>query len=293
MTVRPPTEQERTDPREAGLYARDVIKGRWPEGEPVIAKDPVWAGIYAAFAFKGRWPEAEATIASDPEGASTYARYVINGPWPAGEPAIAKDSWWAYLYARERIKGRFPAGEPAIATDPDKSFHYAWVILKGRWPEGEPAIAKDPKWAYCYAKEVVKGRWPAGETAIGTDERFAYDYTKFLAKHDPDGYAQYELEHGAWNPGPESIAAKALASARAVVDCPANVGKFINPSVSYDGSIRYTNPANGTVLTLASTDRGWEAYRHVMYGSASKITSAPTMAALCQKLEKLLATRKK
>ena len=28
-------------------YARDVIKGRWPEAESVIARDAHWAGWYA------------------------------------------------------------------------------------------------------------------------------------------------------------------------------------------------------------------------------------------------------
>jgi hypothetical protein len=40
-------------------YARDVIKGRWPEAEPVIRSDPEWAYRYALNVIKGRWPEAE------------------------------------------------------------------------------------------------------------------------------------------------------------------------------------------------------------------------------------------
>jgi len=38
--VRPPTEREQTDPYWAYTYAINVIGGRWPEGEAVIATDP-------------------------------------------------------------------------------------------------------------------------------------------------------------------------------------------------------------------------------------------------------------
>ena len=33
-------------PREA-FYAHDVIKGPWPEAEPIIMRDPQWACYYA------------------------------------------------------------------------------------------------------------------------------------------------------------------------------------------------------------------------------------------------------
>ena len=44
--VRPPTEKELTDPGLAYLYARDVIRGRWPEGEPAIATSPYYSKEY-------------------------------------------------------------------------------------------------------------------------------------------------------------------------------------------------------------------------------------------------------
>ena len=34
------------DSHYAYVYARDVIKGRFPEGEEVIAKDPEYANLY-------------------------------------------------------------------------------------------------------------------------------------------------------------------------------------------------------------------------------------------------------
>jgi hypothetical protein len=60
------------------IYVDDIIKGKWPEGEPAIAKNPQYA----------YW----------------YARDFIEGRWPEGEPAIVKDLRWAKKY-NEFIKG--------------------------------------------------------------------------------------------------------------------------------------------------------------------------------------------
>ena len=38
--------------KNAYLYAKDVIKGRFPEAEPVIAKDAGWACYYALYVIK-------------------------------------------------------------------------------------------------------------------------------------------------------------------------------------------------------------------------------------------------
>lgn len=105
------------------MYAVHVIKGRWPEGEPVIAKDPEWAYRYARDVIRGRWPEAEAVIAKDPK--------------------------YAWRYARDLIKGRWPEAEAVIAKDPRAALDYANEVIKGRWPEGEATMRKDPRfWGY-------------------------------------------------------------------------------------------------------------------------------------------------
>ena len=122
--VRPPTQKELTDPGRAYLYARDVIYGRFPEGEAALATDPEWAYDYAVDVIKGRWPEAEAAIATSPDLAYNYARYFIKGRFPEAEAAIATDSWDAYYYAADILKGRFPDGEPAMAKDPDIAERY-------------------------------------------------------------------------------------------------------------------------------------------------------------------------
>ena len=110
-------------PRTLYYYARDVIKGRWPEAEPHIKVDPRWAYWYASDVIKGRWPEAE--------------------------PYIMKNSEWAYGYARFVIKGRWPEVEPIIKVNPQFAYYYARDVIKGRWPEAEPYI-KNSEWANSY-----------------------------------------------------------------------------------------------------------------------------------------------
>ena len=54
-------------------YARDIIKGRWPEAELYIMKDPVWAYCYARDVVKDRWIEAEPCIKKNPGWARLYS----------------------------------------------------------------------------------------------------------------------------------------------------------------------------------------------------------------------------
>jgi len=79
-------------------YAREVIKGRWSEAEPLIAKDPLTAFSYAKYVIKGRWPEAEASIITDSTSAYWYAKHIIKGRWPEAEQYIIKDKeiWESY-----------------------------------------------------------------------------------------------------------------------------------------------------------------------------------------------------
>jgi hypothetical protein len=98
-------------------YAEDIVKGRWPEAEPIIIKDPEYAYLYARSVIKGRWPEAEPTIMKNPEFAYFYAKDVIKGRWPKAEPIIMTSIRWIEPYARSVIKGRWPKAEPIIKTD--------------------------------------------------------------------------------------------------------------------------------------------------------------------------------
>ena len=64
--------QGRERPLDYYYYAKHVIKGRWPEGEPYIATDPYWAYSYANYVLNRRWPEGEPAIARDPRLAKLY-----------------------------------------------------------------------------------------------------------------------------------------------------------------------------------------------------------------------------
>jgi len=99
-------------------YARDTIKGRWPEAEPHIVKHPVNAYNYARYVIKGRWPEAEPHIIQDPQLAAFYASLILKGRWPEAEPTIIKHPCWAFYYAAQVIKDRWPEAEQYIKRTP-------------------------------------------------------------------------------------------------------------------------------------------------------------------------------
>jgi len=87
-----------TDPYVAYYYAREVIKGRWHEAEPIITKSPVDAYQYARDVIKGRWEEAEPIIMTDPGLVYCYANNVIKGRWLEAEPIIMTEPYWAHAY---------------------------------------------------------------------------------------------------------------------------------------------------------------------------------------------------
>lgn len=74
--------------KDAYHYARDVIKGRFPEREAMIATNPHWAYRYAYYAIDGRFPEGEAIIATEPHWAYQYSYNIIKSRWLEGELQI-------------------------------------------------------------------------------------------------------------------------------------------------------------------------------------------------------------
>jgi hypothetical protein len=92
--VRPPTEKEQTDPLNAYYYAKDVIGGRFPEGEAAIATDPRWAHEYARDVIGGRWPEGEAAIATGPD---PYYTLAYLGLFPEAKLEWAMNGWLDWL----------------------------------------------------------------------------------------------------------------------------------------------------------------------------------------------------
>ena len=153
----------------------------------VITQTARYAYGYARNVIKGEFPEGEAAIAQDAEYAYYYALDVIGGRFPAGEAAIAQDPEWAYGYAINLIGGRFPAGEAAIAQDADYAYAYAFDVIKelegeNRWPAGEAAIAQTLASAYYYALDVIEGRWPEPhrDTAEANIKKSASRWTEYM-----------------------------------------------------------------------------------------------------------------
>jgi hypothetical protein len=81
-------------------YAKDIIRGRWPEAEPYIIKDSWYAFMYAQYVIRGRWEEAESVIIKEPRGAWLYAWYILKSRWVEAEPYIKEDDYWWGQYCR-------------------------------------------------------------------------------------------------------------------------------------------------------------------------------------------------
>ena len=100
--------------------------------------------LYAKNAIKGRWPEAEQYILKDLYGINRYLFQIIDGPWPEAEDMISQHAPSAYKYAKYFLKKRFPKGEPAILEDPYCAMNYAINVMKKRWPEAEKDFINSP-----------------------------------------------------------------------------------------------------------------------------------------------------
>ncbi len=52
---------------EAYEYARDIVKGKYPDGEEAISKSPYYSYAYAMYILEGRFPQGEKAISSEIE----------------------------------------------------------------------------------------------------------------------------------------------------------------------------------------------------------------------------------
>ena len=120
---------------------------------------------------------------------------------------------FAQQYAEQILRARWPEKEALIASQAPSAFYYAEQVIKGRWPEGEPEIATDADFASRYAA-LTKKRFKLGEPAIMGDPRELDYYRDVLAVNDPEGLAEFELEHGDW--APDTVAEAALDKARSL-----------------------------------------------------------------------------
>ena len=66
-----------TTPKEVYFHARDVVQGRFAEGEELLAGSPVWAYLYSRYVLRGRFKVSEAVIEKDGYYWSLYQEGVV------------------------------------------------------------------------------------------------------------------------------------------------------------------------------------------------------------------------
>lgn len=169
-------------PEDILVYARDVIKGRWPEAEVAFSKSPELALQYASKVLRDRFHEGEEAILTDPKIIVKYVRAVFRSRWPEGERVLMEHPYNAAEYASEVIGARWPEAEKVIASDAKAATYYAIDILKKRWPEAEEVIRQEPKYGRMYAEKVMKGRNPEAEERILQDGWEMVEYAKNVIK---------------------------------------------------------------------------------------------------------------
>jgi hypothetical protein len=153
----------------------------------IIKKDAHYAYLYAKDVVGGRWEQGEESIKTDAYCSYNYANDVI-GRWKEGEEIIKTDAGWAYHYARDVIKGRWIEAEDIIKKHIDQAIIYARDVIKGRWIEAEDIIKKHIDHAIIYARDVIKGRWKEAEENIKSSTAI-FRYCKNLDQR------VIELEH--------------------------------------------------------------------------------------------------
>ena len=114
------------DPKLAYRYAIEIIKGRWPEAEKVIATDSGRAYLYARDVIKGRWPEAEKVIATDSVRAYNYARDILHdkdpGTWAKRYKARHNISEAMNLYKYAKNPEKLPGYERRHELVPELAY---------------------------------------------------------------------------------------------------------------------------------------------------------------------------
>jgi hypothetical protein len=87
------------------------------EQEKVIARSARYSFVYARDVLKKRFPLGEDTIAKDINYTLQYARDVVKGRWPKGEKILLTYSFFAYLYCKDIMKKTWVDAEKIIFND--------------------------------------------------------------------------------------------------------------------------------------------------------------------------------
>jgi hypothetical protein len=185
-------------PEDFYLYAKNELKSRFPEAEPIILKDLKIACLYARDVIKGRWKEAEPIIMQSPH-VIDYIMKVLKKRWPEAEESIVKYCSSADIeyYIREYVYTIVPVFEKLLVkqltTGDKKSYSLSPYIsnIRQRMPAIEEALlkSKDVDNIFNYAINCIKGQWLEGEEyalkisngKISYDDDIYFDYLVFLA----------------------------------------------------------------------------------------------------------------
>lgn len=165
-------------------YATEVIRGRWPEAEPLLMRHPNTAAGYAAQILRRRWREAESVILGDARSASGYAVNVLRSRWPEAEAVIRTDPYAASEYAESVLGGRWPEAETVIFSNVSTGLDYAKTHTLARVPELEKTILAESNGMGCaeYAKEQIGGAWPEAEEVIAREATATLRYAEVLGR---------------------------------------------------------------------------------------------------------------
>ena len=186
------------EPKYAWLYVVNVIGTAkdHPEIEAAIARDPQTAVDYAKIILKGPFPLGEPAIATQFYSSLRYAG-ATHKPFPPFEDELARSAPIHILQYCEYIGQRFPKGEPLLLKEASVNSlaGYAYEMIGGRWPEAEDIIAGNQSRArdatardhydlrrQCaeasmdYAVEVMNGPFIKGEEVISEFADLALRY---------------------------------------------------------------------------------------------------------------------
>jgi hypothetical protein len=109
-----------------------------------IKKSPQYTYLYALEVVRGPWKEGEPTLLKNPQFAYQYAYNILGHPWEEAEPYIKDSMPWAQLYAIYILHDRWPEAEKAIKSRPKmweeyltKLYYYPHINERSDWSTHE------------------------------------------------------------------------------------------------------------------------------------------------------------
>ena len=178
----------------AYLHAKDVIKGRYIEGESIIFKSPTFSCRYSINVLGCRTPYIDNIVLSDLRfyPCLNYLDKWFRHGWVEIEPLLKWDSQYTQRYTQIYRKSRWAFSEQYFDLDEVEmdwvvdvlgcrypkielsilhptsalALEYTRYVVKARWVEAEHIILLSAWSSYRYMQDAVKGRWFEAEHII-------------------------------------------------------------------------------------------------------------------------------